>query len=306
MHSLLKRILVLMGLSVLNVHRLTVRRALRLIPRIPEVLMAISFSIYILIPYLVFSISRYRYRKTYKAKSVDAFLMGIDSNKDYVLILRPFGADGTIVLQKYSNFLSRYFIRSKFNETIEEIISDESTKHDIEVISILDPGSKLIVPGPQYLYASDNWKSEVERLICRALCVVFVFPPSKQLTSSIMWELNCVARKGLSDRFQVFFPLGDDNSMRFHEEIASLNDIFPQFDQDEIFSKEVYSITYSGDDSEYHYVDIPEFDKKNHYSDIFRECARGFLSRVKSKTSMMTKGQKYPYLHLVNLAAQPK
>lgn len=137
-------------------------------------------------------------------RSIETYLSSIENtNNEYCLILRPFGADGQLYLPIKINAL----IPGNPSLTIETVIT--KTVRDISgisTVSIVDPALKKIPPGPQYLKVDDDWKIHVEKLIERALFVIFLFPPGKHSTQSIEWELITTIEKDLFGRILLILP----------------------------------------------------------------------------------------------------
>lgn len=159
-----------------------------------------------------------------------------NSQAEYCLILRPFGADGFIPIRTNppANRFSRIMMRIsglsswKISKTLEQIIGETVTNvFNCETVALVDPKLKLVPSSPKFI-STDNssWQTIIEQLLKRALVVFLILPPQKKITSSVLWEVERIVRWGLVGRFIIVLPPpsrpGYRNSYESAKELAVL------------------------------------------------------------------------------------
>lgn len=156
----------------------------------------IVFPAVVLAPVLL-RFGRYRRPRTFRDSS-ELVRPLIQSDKEFCLILRPFGHDGRIILPHFGYGAS----------TIEQVISD-AVRDTLgqNVYAIVDQKLQHAPPGPVYLRATnDSWRDAVLALICRAHSIILLLPPGQDIRDSFNWEINQIARLGLASRVVVLIP----------------------------------------------------------------------------------------------------
>ena len=161
-----------------------------------------------------------------------------NSQTEYCLILRPFGADGFIPLRADppADRLSRVIMRIfglgswKMSKTVEQIIGETVTNVlNCETVALVDPKLKLVPSSPKFI-STDNssWQRTIELLLKRALVVFLILPPQKKVTSSVRWEVERIAALGLAGRFIIVLPPPNHSNYRnSYESAKELADLFP-------------------------------------------------------------------------------
>lgn len=160
-----------------------------------------------------------------------------NSQAEYCLILRPFGADGFIPLRTNppATRFSRTMMRIsglgawKMSKTIEQIIGETVTNvFNCETVALVDPNLKLVPSSPKFI-STDNssWQTVIERLLKRALVVFLILPPQKKITGSVLWEVERIARWGLVGRFVIVLP--PPNHSRYRNSYESAKDLVVLF-----------------------------------------------------------------------------
>jgi hypothetical protein len=159
-----------------------------------------------------------------------------NSQTEYGLILRPFGADGFIPIRanpptdKLTRMMMRIFGLGawKMSKTVEQIIGETvNNVLNCETVALVDPKLKLVPSSPKFI-STDNssWQRIIELLLKRALVVFLILPPQKGITSSVLWEVERIARWGLVGRFIIVLPPPDHsgykNSYNSAKELAVL------------------------------------------------------------------------------------
>jgi hypothetical protein len=171
--------------------------------------------------------------------SADDYVSHIyNSQTEYCLILRPFGADGFIPIRvnppkdKLSRILMRIFGLGvwKMSKTVEQIIGETvNNVLNCETVALVDPKLKLVPSSPKFI-STDNssWQRVIELLLKRSLAVFLILPPGKGITCSVLWEVERIARWGLVGRFVIVLPPPDHSGYRnSYESVKELADLFP-------------------------------------------------------------------------------
>jgi len=171
-----------------------------------------------------------------------------NSQTEYCLILRPFGADGFIPIRtnpptdKLTRIMMRIFGLGawKMSKTVEQIIGETvNNVLNCETVALVDPKLKLVPSPPKFISTDDSsWQRIIELLLKRALVVFLILPPQKGITNSVLWEVERITRWGLVGRFIIVFPppnhSGYKNSCRSAKELAVLFPIIHRLPDDAI------------------------------------------------------------------------
>ena len=128
----------------------------------------------------------------------------VQSEREYCLVLRPFGRDGEVIVPKASHkgrvgMRFTYFTR---NATMEQIVA--TAAHDalnLETYGIVDQRILLAPPGVTFMRASNNeWKTVVQCLIRRAHTIVLILHPGQEMRDGFAWEIEQIVRYGMQSR----------------------------------------------------------------------------------------------------------
>jgi len=139
----------------------------------------------------------YRSKSSESRVSASELIRDIDAKgSEYLLILRPFGADGYLHVPRSKGLLETVVNPAAETVTIEQLIARVARKTAaLATVALVDPVLDELAPGPIYVAAEpqgETWKSDVALLAARAYGVIFAFPPSRGSTPSVSWELSQV------------------------------------------------------------------------------------------------------------------
>lgn len=125
------------------------------------------------------------------------------------LILRPFGADGSIYLKANQGNMPWSSFDTRPVERVFSSVARE--RSDLPTYSVVDPCTNVAPMGPTYLRTGGDWKGDVSRLIKKAQLIVMIFPPGQPFTENTRWELQRVYDFGKAPRCVVLFhPRAED------------------------------------------------------------------------------------------------
>lgn len=134
----------------------------------------------------------------------DILLPLVQSEREYCLVLRPFGGDGEIIIPKVDHKNRR----SARNMTIEQIIG--TTAHSVlglETYGIVDQNTLFAPPGVTFIRVSnDEWRVVAQRLIQRAHSIFLILPPGQDIREGFAWEIEQVIRFGVQSRVIIMLP----------------------------------------------------------------------------------------------------
>lgn len=245
----------------------------------------------------------YKNKKSITIKSVDDYLLEVDkNNREFCFLLRPFGADGFLFLPQYRPNLVKLLWGGRTTNTVEYIIDKVAKeKFGLETVSLIDLKKKKLAPGPQYLIAKtdskDEWKIDAEKLFSRALMVFFIFPPTKESTESIEWELEQTAVKKLKDRVAIVFPPQKrKNKKRHNQIIESISKIYPEVLNLDVNSMSILSF-YLCSQLKYTYENYKSTVYVENYKEFIQEILLNATDSVKKKAFE----QRYPYYFGFNI-----
>lgn len=155
-----------------------------------------------------------RYKRSAETKPYQEVLGPlIDSDQEFCLVLRPFGADGEVVLPHGGHGAS----------TIEQVIARAARKSlGLKTYALVDQDRRLAPPGPVYMRAPhDQWQSAVHALIRRAHSIVLILPPGQGIRDALKWEIDQITQHNLQTRLTVVLPpyrlYRDDFSRAFQD-----------------------------------------------------------------------------------------
>lgn len=168
------------------------------------------------------------YRPKVSIRSAEDLCAEVEkSRREYCLILRPFGADGTILTVKAEAIRNPKRVRGD-TVVVEELVDRASRAvFNLDAWTLVDPNAFVLPPGPKWV-RSDNasWRGYIKRLIKRALVVIIVLPPSKTRTLSLTWEVEQCVANGLVGRMLFVLPpteiAGSDSSRQCVREFSTL------------------------------------------------------------------------------------
>ncbi len=141
-----------------------------------------------------------RHLDSSKLQSAQTFLADNPSSI-HALILRPFGADGSIVVRKYPWLLSPRYM-------LEELIEDavQSELH-CKCYSLVDPKAGLLTMGPEYLLSDhDQWRTHVDALLKNTRVAFVLLLPGLGVTGSLLWELSRLVELKFAGRLIIVLP----------------------------------------------------------------------------------------------------
>jgi hypothetical protein len=135
------------------------------------------------------------------------------SEREFCVVLRPFGSDGEIVLPHRMHGAS----------TIEQVIARSARQAaGLATYAVVDQERRLAPPGPVFVRAAhDEWQGAVSTLISRAHSVVLILPPGQEIRESFRWEIDQLTHRGLQTRVTIVLPpdrlYRHDFQPRFHD-----------------------------------------------------------------------------------------
>lgn len=155
-----------------------------------------------------------RYKRSVETTSYQEVLGPLaGSDEEFCLLLRPFGADGEVVLQHAPFGAS----------TIEQIVARAARKSlGLKTYAMVDQDRRLAPPGPEYMRSPhDEWQTAVRTLLRRAHSIVLVLPPGQSIREALKWEIGQIALHDLRTRLIVVVPPGrlhrDDHARAFRD-----------------------------------------------------------------------------------------
>jgi hypothetical protein len=137
----------------------------------------------------------------------------VRSTEEYCLILRPFGADGRIILPHRTRRFS--WIAGSFTRTstLEQVVAVAAKRAlGMKTYALVDQQQLLAPPGPVWLRTpteGDDWQRPVEALIQRAHTIVLILPPGQEIRPSLAWEVRQVTLRDLQGRVLIVLPPPD-------------------------------------------------------------------------------------------------
>lgn len=158
----------------------------------------------------------------------------VRSEREYCLVLRPFGWDGQIVLPKlpknssatpwrrFRENIKRDQIVATLvestgftgNVTIEQAVATAARKElEIDTYGIVDQNARFAPPGPKFMRVpNDEWKMVVQRLIRRAHSIVLILPPGGDISSEgFTWEIEQIVYSCIQSRVILVLPPSDQD-----------------------------------------------------------------------------------------------
>jgi hypothetical protein len=149
------------------------------------------------------------------------------TRESYVLLLRPFGADGAIQMGTGSSWMD-WGIPWRETTTLEVVLGKTVEKaFGVPTIAVVSPGQLVLPPGPRYVRVTEDWQRDVDRLLRRAAFVVVVLPPSKGCTPAVRWEIERCVQLGLVGRLLLVAPPDPDGD-GLGASLQALCDLLPE------------------------------------------------------------------------------
>lgn len=171
--------------------------------------------------------------------------------RPYAVLLRPFGADGFIHLQTLPDtppeepkpwwrrrstrpqwrvwqdaWRSSVTAESLFAEAIQVVLGVSTT------LALVEPWQLVLPPGPRFVRASSDWRRDVLDLLQGAVMVAILFPPGKDCTRSVRWEIEQCLRLGLVGRLVFLLPPEPmDTAHAARRGLRDLADLVPSIDR---------------------------------------------------------------------------
>ncbi|MBO9711594.1 hypothetical protein [Sphingomonas sp.] len=124
---------------------------------------------------------------------------------EYVLVLRPSGAESMLFLPSRRRFWARLRDPATGVESVEQLIAREASRLGLRTVAPVEPGQRLVAPGPEPIELGND-SAELESMIARAWCVVLMIPPGAANTPVFGWEVQEIFRKGLIGRAALLLP----------------------------------------------------------------------------------------------------
>ncbi len=145
----------------------------------------------------------------------DILLPLVQSEREYCLVLRPFGRDGEVIIPK-ANPKGRVGMRFTFfaqNVTMEQLVAVAARSTlGLETYGIVDQDTLFAPPGVTFVRASNSdWKMVAQCLIRRAHTVVLILHPDQKMREGFAWEIEQVVRYGMKSRVMIALPPCDDD-----------------------------------------------------------------------------------------------
>jgi hypothetical protein len=136
------------------------------------------------------------------------------SEREYCVVLRPFGRDGEIVLPKTRRI--RLFMP---NMTMEQAVAKAVRRAlHLETYAIVDQTVSFAPPGPTFMRASnDEWKVVAQRLIRGARSILLVLTPGREIGEGFGWEIEQIVDCALQSRVIIVLPPCDQGVRAYKE-----------------------------------------------------------------------------------------
>jgi hypothetical protein len=140
------------------------------------------------------------------------------STEEFVVVLRPFGSDGEVLLpwQKVTpGRAPRWYLTPVGTVTptvtLEQVVAAAARSSlGVRAFALVDQTKDLAPPGPVYLRAGmDEWQIAAGDLIRRAHTIAVILPPGQPLRESMEWEIAEIIRTGRGSRVVVVLPPPD-------------------------------------------------------------------------------------------------
>jgi hypothetical protein len=132
----------------------------------------------------------------------------VTSQREYALILRPFGWDGETLLPVINALGVKPAYSARPTMTLEQVVAKAARKSaGVETYALVDQSVTHAPPGPTYVRLShDDWQWGAQHLIARAHSIVLLLPPYGKIRESLSWELEQIRDMGYADRVVLVLP----------------------------------------------------------------------------------------------------
>jgi len=132
------------------------------------------------------------------------------SDEQHCLLLRPFGADGRILIRRsprsqLERMLGALPVLRPFvyyRCTLEQILHAQlSQPSGGKTLALVDQSETHAPPGPLFLRTTDDeWQMRIRQLLSIATRIVIVIPPGFSISSGLQVEVDFIRELGMRDR----------------------------------------------------------------------------------------------------------
>lgn len=145
----------------------------------------------------------------------DVLLPLMQSEREYCLVLRPFGQDGQVIIPQAdrNGRVGLRFINFTKNMTMEQLVAKAARNSlGIETYGIVDQSVSFAPPGVSFIRVSNGeWKTVAQELIRRAHTIVLILHPDQEIRQGFSWEIEQIVRFGIQSRVIIALPPCDDD-----------------------------------------------------------------------------------------------
>jgi len=183
---------------------------------------------------------KYSYIKNKKKENVVNFLSKIH-NKEYCLILRPFGEEGMLYIKQDLSIIPEFFPGIS-SECVEEIIYKTAKKYyNLKTVIVNNPSSNFVPSKLKYISTTNShWKDDLKLLISRSYFVFFIFPTNRNCTDSIEWEMIQTINMNFDGRIAFVFPPKKYKNIEiFFHTINTISKIYQDIDYEDDTNKTI-------------------------------------------------------------------
>lgn len=174
----------------------------------------VADAVVVAIVAIMVAIGKYK-RSSRTVSHADILFPLVQSEREYCLVLRPFGRDGEVIVPKASRkgrvgIRFTYFAR---NATMEQIVATAARETlNLATYGIVDQMILLAPPGVTFIRAPNSeWKTVVQCLIRRAHTIVLILHPEQEIRDGFAWEIEQIVRYGMQSRVIIALPPCDSN-----------------------------------------------------------------------------------------------
>jgi len=193
----------------------------------------IPFIVYILAPIFILKIFNFiRVMLTRKPnlgtiESAEKYVKELSEKdeKEFCLILRPFGRDGYLPMKslnkgsEYQSLIKNWEKGITTEEVIETVVKHQFP--NLETIALVNPDLLMIPTSPKYIASKhDNWRWVVYELLKRTVFLFIIIPPKQEVRDSLIWEVTKAVQLGLLGRLVLILP-----PMKDEERKSALKDV---------------------------------------------------------------------------------
>ena len=139
----------------------------------------------------------------------------VRSDREYCLVLRPFGHDGEMIVPRgmHKNRIGLG------NTTLEQLVARVARSTlQLETFAIVDQGVLLAPPGLTWVRVPHTeWQMVARQLIGRAHSIVLLVSGREVIRDGFAWEIEQIVRLGVEERVVLVLPPSDQDA-KVHEE----------------------------------------------------------------------------------------